>query len=367
MGAHVQLQSQVLQPPYDSVTECILSPAQSWEESVCFLRAENGRESVHRTGRLPRELSGFRHWREGSRDSDALQKLLLDSGKGDTYLDKEDTCRCCSVPKEKGSLRCPCVSRGCDTPSPILKPKLVEPPGLLLAPHPSNRIHCVLWVLAPPGSWLSAPSSFQLPAGIFVQTTAVSCLGLPAWVLGPGCALPSSSSQHKCGPVIPAGHPPVPSSNLGEGPSPTRAREASVPTPGYLSTLTPRHCWAHHCAFRSLWSDCASHRPRCPPLGLGAPTAPARPSSRPSLWSSAFVLKAAPQGASLLPSSFLPRMQAPSLFSLLMSVCYQARQLPVKPWLFVSPPGSCVHGILQARILEWVATSSSRGSSRPRD
>jgi len=37
-------------------------------------------------------------------------------------------------------------------------------------------------------------------------------------------------------------------------------------------------------------------------------------------------------------------------------------------WLFVIPrslPGSSVHGILQARILEWVA--SSRGSSQPRD
>ena len=32
-----------------------------------------------------------------------------------------------------------------------------------------------------------------------------------------------------------------------------------------------------------------------------------------------------------------------------------------------SPPGSSIHGILQARILEWVAISSSRGSSRPRD
>ena len=32
-----------------------------------------------------------------------------------------------------------------------------------------------------------------------------------------------------------------------------------------------------------------------------------------------------------------------------------------------SPPGSSVHGILQARILEWVVTSPSRGSSRPRD
>ena len=32
-----------------------------------------------------------------------------------------------------------------------------------------------------------------------------------------------------------------------------------------------------------------------------------------------------------------------------------------------SPPGSSVHGIVQARILEWVAISFSRGSSQPRD
>ena len=32
-----------------------------------------------------------------------------------------------------------------------------------------------------------------------------------------------------------------------------------------------------------------------------------------------------------------------------------------------SPPGSSVHGILQARILEWVAMPFSRGSSWPRD
>ena len=40
-------------------------------------------------------------------------------------------------------------------------------------------------------------------------------------------------------------------------------------------------------------------------------------------------------------------------------------------WLFAtldcSPPGSSFHGILQARILEWVAMPSSRGSSWPRD
>ena len=32
-----------------------------------------------------------------------------------------------------------------------------------------------------------------------------------------------------------------------------------------------------------------------------------------------------------------------------------------------SPPGSSVHGILQAGLLEWVAMPSSRGSSWPRD
>ena len=32
-----------------------------------------------------------------------------------------------------------------------------------------------------------------------------------------------------------------------------------------------------------------------------------------------------------------------------------------------SPPGYPVHGILQARILKWVAMPSSRGSSQTRD
>ena len=32
-----------------------------------------------------------------------------------------------------------------------------------------------------------------------------------------------------------------------------------------------------------------------------------------------------------------------------------------------SPPGSSVHGVLQARMLEWVGMTSSRGSSWPRD
>ena len=49
------------------------------------------------------------------------------------------------------------------------------------------------------------------------------------------------------------------------------------------------------------------------------------------------------------------------------SVCMQA-QLLGHVQLFATPwtgrlPGSSVHGIFQARILEWVATSYSRGSS----
>ena len=32
-----------------------------------------------------------------------------------------------------------------------------------------------------------------------------------------------------------------------------------------------------------------------------------------------------------------------------------------------SLPGSSVHGIFQARVLEWIANSFTRGSSRPRD
>ena len=50
--------------------------------------------------------------------------------------------------------------------------------------------------------------------------------------------------------------------------------------------------------------------------------------------------------------------------------CVRAKSLQSRPTLrdlWTSPPGSSVHGILQARILEWVATASSRGSSRPRD
>ena len=41
-------------------------------------------------------------------------------------------------------------------------------------------------------------------------------------------------------------------------------------------------------------------------------------------------------------------------------------QLFATPWT-VAYEAPVLHGILQARILEWVAISFSRGSSKPRD
>ena len=40
-------------------------------------------------------------------------------------------------------------------------------------------------------------------------------------------------------------------------------------------------------------------------------------------------------------------------------------QLFATLWTDRSPPGSSVHGILQARTLEWVAMPSPRGSPNP--
>ena len=50
-------------------------------------------------------------------------------------------------------------------------------------------------------------------------------------------------------------------------------------------------------------------------------------------------------------------------------LCAKSLQLCVTLWdpMDCSPSGSSAHKILQARILEWVAISFSRGSSRPRD
>ena len=69
------------------------------------------------------------------------------------------------------------------------------------------------------------------------------------------------------------------------------------------------------------------------------------------------------------PGPRLPFQLAEQMLSFKQTL--HARSLRLGPTLCdpmdCSPPGSSVHGILQARILERAAMPSSRGSSRPRD
>ena len=59
------------------------------------------------------------------------------------------------------------------------------------------------------------------------------------------------------------------------------------------------------------------------------------------------------------------RLSGPGMVTLIsVSVCAQLC-LMLCNTLDCSPPDSSVHGIFQARILEWVAISSSRGSCQP--
>ena len=72
----------------------------------------------------------------------------------------------------------------------------------------------------------------------------------------------------------------------------------------------------------------------------------------------------------LLSFIFLPKMYL--LFLMVLStVCVHAKSLQSCLTLCdpmdCNPPSSSVHGILQAKILEWVVVPSSRGSSQPKD
>ena len=59
-------------------------------------------------------------------------------------------------------------------------------------------------------------------------------------------------------------------------------------------------------------------------------------------------------------------------FKFLMSIWSEVKSLSrvrlfATPWSTCSLPGSLVHGIFQAIVLEWIAISFSRGSSQSRD
>ena len=85
-----------------------------------------------------------------------------------------------------------------------------------------------------------------------------------------------------------------------------------------------------------------------------------------------------------LTSPFIPRLHNRTLYLLTLLYCFHRSQnLTVVGWMCLCTkslqlwtlcdpincdlPGSSVHGILQARILEWVAISSSRASFPTKD
>ena len=55
------------------------------------------------------------------------------------------------------------------------------------------------------------------------------------------------------------------------------------------------------------------------------------------------------------------------IYACMLIVSVTSNSLTLCDPMDCSPSGSSVHGILQARILEWVAMIFSRGSSQPRD
>ena len=75
----------------------------------------------------------------------------------------------------------------------------------------------------------------------------------------------------------------------------------------------------------------------------------------------------------LVREDWSPGGEVPQFFltQIIFLLCVPARSLQLCLTLCdpmnCSPPGFSVHGILQARISEWVAMPSSRGSSPPRD
>ena len=67
-------------------------------------------------------------------------------------------------------------------------------------------------------------------------------------------------------------------------------------------------------------------------------------------------------------SHIRPTLNVRSSFIFLTCVCVLTQScLPLCDPMDCSPPGSSVHGILQARILEWVAIPFTKGSSQSRD
>ena len=118
----------------------------------------------------------------------------------------------------------------------------------------------------------------------------------------------------------------------------------------------------HHCFYFMFWDfDCEA-------CGIFTPWPGIEPIS-PALEDE--VLTTGPPGKSqeeVFPNFYITLLEEGGLCMFVCVCVLVASVMSDSLWLCkLGPPGSSVSGILQARILEWFAISSSRGSSRPRD
>ena len=136
---------------------------------------------------------------------------------------------------------------------------------------------------------------------------------------------------------------------------------------GLVAIEGPFEMWP---VLRGLWAVCWYHHWVC---GLGHLLYTLKPLNCPRLILISVLSHQDPLQVTSEPG---PLLQAdPSTHfsvSLLNNPLYQFLYMCVKllqscPTMHSSTPGNSVHGILQARILQWVAIPSSRGSSQARD
>ena len=146
---------------------------------------------------------------------------------------------------------------------------------------------------------------------------------------------------------------------------------------GSLSWSTGLHSQLGSCN-RPTWAPCQEQKR--PPSGWGAwvrdgrrRDPPPTPPRHTRLLTVTAQLPAGLAGPLLTSGSWLQSLtlqpsDPQTMLCVCLSVCLSVSAcLTLCDPTDCGPPGSSVHGILQARILEWVAMPSSKGSSRPRD
>ena len=164
---------------------------------------------------------------------------------------------------------------------------------------------------------------------------------MPLW--GRDCPLPSISGCHP-----PASLPP--------------AKE--VPVPSWLAllwcSLSPLFCEKARLCFQFSQLSHSVMSDSLQPHGIQH-TRPPCPSPNTGVYSNSYPLS----------ESVMPSQPSHPLSSLLLSPSvFPSIKVQVnvtQSCLTLCNPMGCIHGILQARILEWVAFPFSRGSSQPKD